>query len=102
MTIAIAFQRMKLLIRRSSSRLPGYGGCLSAGIVLTYGVVAVNGSSTPLRMRRLLERREQLLHALRALALEHVVERLEPLGRLGGIGVVRESAIECSMFSRWP
>ena len=53
-----------------------------------YGVVAVNGSSTPLRMRRFVQHREQLLHALRALALQHVVERLEPFGRFRGIDVV--------------
>ncbi len=34
-TIAMAFQRMMLLMRRSSSRFPGYGGCLWAGIELT-------------------------------------------------------------------
>ena len=33
-TMAIAFQRMMLLIRRSISRLPGNGGCRSTGIVL--------------------------------------------------------------------
>ena len=39
-TMAIAFQRMKLLMRRSSSRSPGYGGSAVCGIVLTYGVFA--------------------------------------------------------------
>ena len=40
-TIAIAFQRTIDLMRRSSSRLPGYKGCCAAGIVLIYGVLAV-------------------------------------------------------------
>ena len=34
-TIAIAFQRMKLLMRRSISRSPGYSGCSERGIVFT-------------------------------------------------------------------
>ena len=34
-TIAIAFQRMMLRMRRSSGESPGYGGCFSSGIVLT-------------------------------------------------------------------
>ena len=34
-TIAMAFQRMKLLMRRSISQSPGNGGCCSGGIVLT-------------------------------------------------------------------
>jgi hypothetical protein len=40
---------MMLLMRRSISRLPGYGGCSSTGIVLMYGVVAEKGISTPAR-----------------------------------------------------
>ena len=68
--------------------------------MLTYGVVAVNGSSTPLRMRRLVERGEQLLHALGALALQHVVERLEPFGRLGRIDVVGDRRIQLWQFQR--
>ena len=37
-TITIAFQRIRLLILRSRSRSPGYGGSRSTGIVFTYGV----------------------------------------------------------------
>jgi hypothetical protein len=48
-TIASAFQRTRLLMRRSISRLPGKGGCSSAEMVLMYGVLAVNGVFTPLR-----------------------------------------------------
>ena len=36
-TIAIAFQRIRLLMRRSISWLPGSGVSSSGGIVLTYG-----------------------------------------------------------------
>jgi hypothetical protein len=32
--MAMAFQRMMLLMRRSISRLPGKAGCLFSGIVL--------------------------------------------------------------------
>ena len=46
-TIAAAFQRTRLLMRRSMSGLPGISACSSAGIVLMYGVLAVNGSLTP-------------------------------------------------------
>ena len=46
-TIAIAFQRMTLLIRRSISRSPGYSGCCWTGIVFTYGVVAPAVDRTP-------------------------------------------------------
>jgi hypothetical protein len=33
-TMASAFQRTRLLMRRSISRLPGNGGCSEAGMVL--------------------------------------------------------------------
>src|SRR5436309_11867699 len=39
-TIAIAFQRMRLLMRRSKSRSPGYGGSASTGMVLMYRVLS--------------------------------------------------------------
>ncbi len=47
-TIAMAFQRIRLLMRRSISRLPGSGVSSSGRIVLTYAVTALNGSATPL------------------------------------------------------
>ena len=34
-TMAMAFQRTRLLMRRSTSRLPGKGGSSSAAMVLT-------------------------------------------------------------------
>ena len=34
-TVAIAFQRLIVRIRHSSSRSPGNGGCWSSGMVLT-------------------------------------------------------------------
>ena len=46
-TIAAAFQRTRLLMRRSTSGLPGISDCSSAGMVLIYGVFAVNGIFTP-------------------------------------------------------
>src|SRR5271154_2242067 len=38
-TIAIAFQRIRLLMRFSTRQSPGYFGSFSTGMVLTYGVV---------------------------------------------------------------
>jgi hypothetical protein len=49
-TIASAFQRTRLLMRRSISRLPGNGGCSLTGMVLMYGVFAVKGCRTPWRL----------------------------------------------------
>jgi len=46
-TMAAAFHRTRLLIRRSTSGLPGISTCSSAGIELMYGVLAVNGNRTP-------------------------------------------------------
>src|ERR1051325_543278 len=51
-TMAIAFQRTRLLMRRSNSRSPGYGGSSSLGIVFTYGVLTVEGSFTPASRKR--------------------------------------------------
>ena len=45
-TIAIAFQRTRLLIRRSISWLPGSGVWSSGRMELTYAVTAVNGSDS--------------------------------------------------------
>ena len=42
-----AFHRTRLLMRRSMSGLPGIIACSSGGMVLMYGVFAVNGSLTP-------------------------------------------------------
>ena len=81
-------------MRRSSSRLPGYARLLVGRNRVDVGrrggerqLDAV--ANAPLA----LERREQLLHALGALALQHVVERFEPFGRLGRIDVVRNRRI---------
>ena len=46
-TIAMAFQRMIDLMRRSISRRPGSTGWWARGMVFTYGVLAVKGSSAP-------------------------------------------------------
>src|SRR5207248_10884808 len=45
-TIAAAFQRTRLLIRRSTSGLPGMSDCSSAAMVYMYGVFAEKGSFT--------------------------------------------------------
>src|SRR5712692_6299673 len=47
-TMARAFQRIRLLMRRSSSWSPGKSGSRRGGMVLAYGVFAVNGRSIPL------------------------------------------------------
>src|ERR1035438_10537229 len=46
-TMAIAFQRIRLLIRRSMARSPGYETSSSGRMVLTYGVFRWMGSSAP-------------------------------------------------------
>src|ERR1700722_8420308 len=48
----MAFHRVRLLMRRSSSRLPGYAGSSSGGIVFTYGVLMADGSLIPASRRR--------------------------------------------------
>src|SRR5205807_471640 len=49
--MASAFQRTRLLIRRSISWLPGKGACCLAGMVFWYGVVAVKGRLMPASRR---------------------------------------------------
>jgi hypothetical protein len=46
-TIATAFHRTRLLMRRSSSLSPGYAICSSTGIVLTYGVFMPSTAGAP-------------------------------------------------------
>src|SRR3979490_2298719 len=46
-TMARAFQRIRVLIRRSISWSPGNTACFSTGMVLTYGVFAVNAGPAP-------------------------------------------------------
>src|SRR5271157_4673982 len=50
--MAMAFQRARLLMRRSISRLPGYGGSSSGAIVLMYGVLTGQGVCTPAARKR--------------------------------------------------
>ena len=44
MTMAAAFQRTSLRMRRSTCSSPGKNGCCEAGIVLRYGVEVVGGT----------------------------------------------------------
>src|SRR6185312_5518419 len=46
-TVAMAFHRVIDRSRHSTARSPGYGGCFSTGIVLTYGVVIEYGTVAP-------------------------------------------------------
>ena len=48
-TVAIAFQRISVRMRRSTASSPGYSGSWSTGIVLTYGVVPPSGGDAPTR-----------------------------------------------------
>jgi len=47
---------------------------------------------------RAAERREQLLHAFRPFAIEHIVQRLEPLGGFRGIGIVGDRRVDVQSF----
>ena len=89
--MAMAFQRTMLLMRRSISRLPGYGTCSSALMVLMYGVFAVNGRRTPDFWAWMPSSRSRAADARRPSMLQHIVQRIEPLPgfegfELGGIG----------------
>src|SRR5580658_790797 len=46
-TMAMAFQRVRLLMRRSMARSPGYGTSASRRMVFTYGVLRWMGRSAP-------------------------------------------------------
>src|ERR1017187_1163241 len=46
-TMAMAFQRVTLLMRRSMARSPGYGTSSSGRMVFTYGVLSWMGRSAP-------------------------------------------------------
>ncbi len=78
-TMAMAFQRMMLLMRRSISRLPGYGGCLigADGIDVRRG--GAKRQFHARLIRRLVQLRQQIVDALRPLALQHVAQRFQPL-----------------------
>ena len=89
--MAMAFQRTMLLMRRSISRLPGYGTCSSGLMVLMYGVFAVNGRRTPDFLGVDAELTKQAADARRPSMLQNIVQRIEPLAgfegfELGGIG----------------
>jgi len=66
-TMASAFQRIRLLILRSISWSPGNTPCLSAGIVFTYGVFAVNAGPIPSVCAPCAEAVEQERRGFRAL-----------------------------------
>src|SRR5262249_56236307 len=52
-TIAIAFQRTRFLMRRSTSRLPGNGGCRCGGVGLVWGGLGGPGRGGGGRVGRL-------------------------------------------------
>ena len=81
-TMAIAFQRTRLLMRRSISRLPGYG--TSSDGVKRVDVRRVRGERQldAVLLRVNAELAQQPAHARGAAVLQHVVERLEPLAGL--------------------
>jgi hypothetical protein len=59
-TIDTAFQRISVLMRRSSFRSPGYGGCSSGGMVFTYGRHRAEGHHHAVVLGVLLEPLEDL------------------------------------------
>ena len=88
-TIAIAFQRMMLLIRRSISRLPGYGGCSVDRNRVDVGRCQLQRQLDALAHGLILQHRQQELGPLAALAVQDVLQRVEPFLRLGRIDVRR-------------
>ena len=91
-TIAIAFQRMTLLIFRSMARSPGNGGLVlnRDGVHVGGGDPAEHLGAGPVGGGD--ERFEQELGPLRPAVLEDRLHRVEPLGGLLRVGVVRKSA----------
>ena len=81
-TIAIAFQRTRLLMRRSISRLPGYGTSSDGVNGVDVGGIRRERQLDAVLLRVDAELAKQPADARGTAVLEHVVERLEPLARL--------------------
>ena len=62
---------------------------MCGGMVLMYAVFGENGMCAPERRALSIRRFEQVVRALGALALEHGLERVEPLLGFERVGVVR-------------
>ena len=84
----MAFQRMMLLMRRSISRSPGYSGWSSTGMVLIYGVVALEAKGTPMRKARSRSFSSRNCARSRPCGLADEVERFQPFRRFLGIAVL--------------
>ena len=78
-TVATAFHRFSDRIRCSSARSPGCGGCLSTGIVLTYGVFAENGTGTACLRASSCSCIQQERRPVGPVELHHRVQRVPPL-----------------------
>ncbi len=81
-TIAIAFQRTRLLIRRSISRLPGYGTSSRRMKRIDVGGVRREWKFDAVLLRMNPELAQQPADARGPSVLQHIVERFEPLSRL--------------------
>ena len=94
-TMAIAFQRTRLLIRRSISRLPGYGHLFVGGDgVDVRGVGGERQLDAGSAARGCPGRASRRPDAGRSAVLEHVVQRIEPFAGFEGFelgGVCRSS-----------
>ena len=90
-------------MRRSISWLPGNGTSCSVVSVLTYGVFAVNGSLMPRRRACSLSCSSSCPARAGPFDLQHVVERIQPLGGFDGleIGDVVGGDVSHSWFSRF-
>ena len=86
-TIAMAFQRMRLLMRRSMARSPGYGTSSSGRMVFTYGVLRWMGRSDARAARLLGEALQQKCGAVRPLLVQYLIQRLDPFGGFARVQV---------------
>jgi len=82
-TIAIAFQRTRLLMRRSRARSPGNGCCRFRRDGVDVRRVSREGHLHAGADRLVFEAREQVAGAVGAVVLQDAGQRVEPFARLG-------------------
>ena len=100
-TIAIAFQRTRLLMRRSISRLPGYGHFLAGVDRVDVGRIRGERQLDAVLLRVDAQLAKQPTHARRATVLQHVVERLEPFAGLERLQFAGVTWCGSSSWSYW-
>ena len=84
-TIAAAFQRTMLLMRRSRSGLPGIRAWLVGGNRVDVGRVGAEGQLDAVLGRVQRQLAQQPGHLGRPTALQHIIQRVEPFARFDGV-----------------